>query len=156
MSAPRTPNLQEGKLLKEIDFQILMCKEKIRNHEKSIAKIRKMAGMNGPSGISGIDYSRQPGGGGAYGMPLPDALEAIAKDMQYIEQEKTAIKSLRKRKRNLIKAAEILEGLEQKIFVFRVIFSMTQDAAADEIGVSTRQLQRVERQMKQNTKVFEL
>lgn len=155
MSAPRTPNLQEGKLLKEIDFQILMCKEKIRNHEKSIAKIRKMAGMNGPSGVSGIDYSRQPGGG-TYVMPLPDALEAIAKDMQYIEQEKAAIKSLRKRKRNLIQAAEILEGLEQKIFMFRVIFSMTQDAAADEIGVSTRQLQRVERQMKQNTKVFEL
>lgn len=155
MSAPRTPNLQEGKLLKEIDFQILMCKEKIRNHEKSITKIRRMAGINGPSGISSVDLSGMPKAGFSH-MDFPDALEAIAKDMQYIEQEKAAIKSLRKRKRNLIKAAEILEGLEQKIFVFRVIFSMTQDAAADEIGVSTRQLQRVERQMKQNTKVFEL
>ena len=156
MPAARVPDIQEGKLIKEIDFQILMCREKIRNHEKSIAKVKRMAGMNGPSGVGAVNYSGQPGGGSMHGMQFPDALAAISKDTQHIEQEKATIKSLQKRKRNLLRAAQILEGLEQKIFVYRVIFSMTQDAAAEEIGVSTRQLQRVERQMKESSKVFEL
>jgi uncharacterized protein YerC len=151
----RTLNLQEGKLLKEIDFQILMCKERIKNHELSIKKVKRMAGMYGPSSVGGIDYSKQPGGGFSH-MAFPDALDAISKDMNYIEQQKENIKSLRKRKRDLIKAAEILEGLEQQIYVYRVIFGQTQDAVAETIGVSTRQLQRVERQMKQNTKAFDL
>ena len=80
----------------------------------------------------------------------------IAKDEEYIEQEKAAIKALRKRKRNLIKAVEILDGTEQNIFIYRVLYGMTQDAAAEAIGVSSRQLQRIEKQMKENTKVFEL
>ena len=44
MSAPRTLNLNDGKLIKDIDFQILMCREKIRNHLKSIEKVKRMAG----------------------------------------------------------------------------------------------------------------
>lgn len=155
MPAPRIPNLQEGKLMKEIDFQILMCKEKIRNHEKSIETVKRMAGMNGPSGIGSIDYSGQPKAGFSH-KNFVDAFMSIAKDQEYIEHEKAAIRSLRNRKRNLIKAAQILDGMEQRIFVYRVIFAMTQDAAAEVIGVSTRQLQRIERQMKQNTKVFDL
>ena len=155
MPAPRIPNLQEGKLIKEIDFQILMCKEKIKNHEKSIETVKRMAGLNGPAGIGSIDYSGQPKTGFSH-KSFPDAIVSIAKDMEYIEMEKASIKSLRTRRRNLTKAAEILEGLEQRIFVYRVIFAMTQDAAAEVIGVSTRQLQRIERQMKQNSKVFDL
>ena len=155
MSAPRIPNIQEGKLIKEIDFQVLMCKEKIRNHEKSIAKIRRMAGMDGPSGIGAVDLSGMPKAGFSH-MDFPDAIALIAKDEGYIEQEKAAIKALRKRRRNLVKAAEILDGMEQSIFVYRVLYGMTQDAAAESIGVSSRQLQRIEKQMKENTKVFDL
>ncbi len=155
MSAPRTPNLQKGKLLKEIDFQILMSKEKIRNHEKSIAKIKRMAGMNGPSGIGSIDFSGMPKAGFSH-MDFPNAIALIAKDEEYIEQEKAAIKTLRKRKRNLLKAVDILDGIEKNIFIYRVLYGMTQDVAAEAIGISTRQLQRIEKQMKENTKIFEL
>lgn len=155
MSAPRTPNLQEGKLLKEIDFQILMCREKIRNHEKSIERVKKMSGMYGPAGIGAIDYSGQPKAGFSH-MDFPDAIQSIKKDAEYIEYEKASIRALRRRKRNLIKAAEILDGMEQSIFVQRVIYGLTQDNAADSIGISVRQLQRIERQMKENSKVFDL
>ena len=156
MSAPRMPDLQEGKLLKEIDFQILMCREKIRNHEKSIAKVKKMAGMNGPSGVHGMNYSAQPGGGGMHGMAFPDALGAISCDLARIEHEKELIKSLQRRRRSLIKAARYLDGIEQQVFVYRVLYAMTQDAAAEKIGVSTRQLQRVEKDLKNNSNVFQL
>ncbi len=89
-------------------------------------------------------------------MDFPDAITAIAKDEEYIEQERAAIKALRRRRRNLIKAVEILDGTEQNIFIYRVLYGMTQDSAAEAIGVSLRQLQRIEKQMKENTKVFEL
>lgn len=156
MSAPRIPDLQEGRLLKEIDFQILMSREKIRNHEKSIVKIKKMAGLNGPSGVGTMNYSGQPGGGNMHGMAFPDALEAIANDRIHIEREKEHIKSLQKRRRNLIKAVQFLDGIEQQIFVYRVLYAMTQEAAAERIGVSTRQLQRVEKEMKASSNVFSL
>lgn len=156
MSAPRIPDLQEGKLLKEIDFQILMSREKIRNHEKSIAKIKKMAGLNGPSGVRAMNYSGQPGGGSMHGMALPDALEAIANDSAHIEHERNRIRALQKRRRSLIKAARFLDGIEQQVFVYRVLYAMTQETAAETIGVSTRQLQRVEKDMKTNSDVFSL
>ena len=85
-----------------------------------------------------------------------DALEAIANDRIHIEREKEHIKSLQKRRRNLIKAVQLLDGIEQQIFVYRVLYAMTQEAAAERIGVSTRQLQRVEKEMKASSNVFSL
>ena len=146
MPGLRMPDLQEGKLIKEIDFQILMCKEKIRNHEKSIAKIKRMAGMNGPSGIGSASLSGMPGAGFSH-MDFPDAVALIAKDEEYIRQEKAAIK---------VNAVKALDGMEKDIFIYRVLYGFTQDAAAEAVGVSSRQLQRIEKQMKENTKVFEL
>ena len=155
MPEQKMPNLEEGKLIKDIDFQILVCQEKIENHRKSIEKIKRMSGMNGPSGIGGIDYTGMPRAGFSH-MDFPDALASIARNAECIEQEKESIKSLRKSKKNLIKAAKALDGLEQQIFVRRVIFALTQDIAADEIGISRRQLQRVESQMRKAGRIFGL
>lgn len=155
MLVPKTFNLEEGKLIKDIDFQILMCKEKIRNHLKSIEKVKRMAGMNGPAGIGGMDYSGMPHAGFSH-MDFPDALASIARDEEYIAKERESIRSLQRRRRNLIRAAEKLEGIEQSIFVFRVMNRMSQDEAADAIGISRRQLQRIERKMRGCTGVFGL
>lgn len=155
MLVPKTFNLEEGKLIKDIDFQILMCKEKIRNHLKSIEKVKRMAGMNGPAGIGGIDYSGMPHAGFSH-MDFPDALASIARDEEYIAKERESIRSLQRRRRNLIRAAEKLEGIEQSIFACRVMNRMSQDEAADAIGISRRQLQRIERKMRGCTGVFGL
>lgn len=155
MSASRTLNLDGGKLIKDIDFQILMCREKIRNHLKSIEKVKRMAGMNGPGGIGGMDYSGMPHAGFPH-MDFPDALMSIAKDEEYIAKERETIRALQRRRRNLIRAAEKLEGMEQSIFVSRVIDRMSQDEAADAIGISRRQLQRIERKMRGCMGVFGL
>ncbi len=155
MHIPGIQDIQEGKLIKEIDFQILMCREKIRSHERSIEKIKRMADIKGPSGIKAVDLSGMPKTRFSR-MEFPDAVALIVKDEGYIAQERMTIKSLRRRRRNLIRAAEMLEGIEQGIFVCRVLYGMTQEVAAETIGVSSRQLQRIERQMRQDTKVFEL
>lgn len=155
MSAPKTPNLEEGKLIRDIDFRIMICKEKIRNHQESIKKIKKMSGMNGPLGIGAIDYSGMPRAGFSH-MDFPDALMSIAKAEEAIEKERESMRELRRRRRNLICAADRLEGAEQSIFVYRVIYGMTQDAAADAIGMSRRQLQRTEKKMRNAADIFRL
>ena len=38
----------------------MLINERIKNHEKSIEKAKRMSGWNGPAGVSGIDYSREP------------------------------------------------------------------------------------------------
>lgn len=155
MSKSKIPNLQEGKLIKEIDFQILMCKEKIKNHQENITKIKKMACMDGPSGIKPIDYSGIPHAKFSH-IDFVNALDLIKADEEHIAHAQTSIKKLRRRRRNLIKAAEILEGTEQSVFIYRVIYGMTQEAAAEAVGISYRQLQRIEQQMRKNTTVFGL
>lgn len=154
MSA-KTLNLEEGKLIRDIDFQILVYKEKIKNHQESIKKAKKMSGMNGPLGIRTIDYSGMPRAGFSH-MDFHDALTFIAKTEEAIEKERESIRELRRRRRNLISAAEHLEDVEQFIFVYRVIYKMPQDAAADAIGISTRQLQRIEKKMRNVTDIFSL
>lgn len=145
MSA-RQPKFEEGKVFKEIDYQILVCKERIRNHEASILKAKKMAGLFGPASIGGLDYSKGPSTQLAH-IGLDDAARMIDKDNERIDEQKKLLKVLRTRKRSLIKALQILSGTEHQIFYQRFIMKKTQQEAADEIGISKRQLQRIEKQM---------
>lgn len=155
MRVPEIQDLQEGKLIKEIDFQILLCKENIKNYQKSIEKTKRMSGMDGPSGIRAGNCSGLPRAGIVH-MDFPDAFASIAKDEKQIKRERETIRALRLRRRKLILTARSLEGTEQSIFVCRVIHKMTQDATADAIGISTRHLQRIEQRMKRETRVFGL
>lgn len=155
MSEPRMLDPEEGKLLRDIDFQILMRKEKIRDYQKSIEKIKRMSGMNGPSGMSSVDYSGLPRAKFSHAN-FPNALASIAKIEEHMEREKERTRELIRRKRKLIEAAERLEGTEQLVFVYRVLYKMTQEEAASTIGISTRQLQRVEQKMKEETYLFEI
>lgn len=154
MSA-KIPNLEEGKLIRDIDFQIAISKEKIRDYQESIKKIKKMSGMNGPLGIKAIDYSGMPHAGFSH-MDFPNALTAIAKAEEAIEKERRSIRNLRRRRNNLISAAERMDDVERSIFVYRVIYGMTQAAAADAIGISCRQLQRIEQKIRNGADIFRL
>lgn len=148
MSVPNNlMDLKEAKLIKDMDFQILICKERIRNHMEAIKKTKRMSGMNGPAVVSAAVCSGMPNAGFTH-MDFPDALMALAKEEECIEKEREQIRLLRRRKKNLIGAAEKLEGIERSIFVCRVLRRMSQEATAETVGISVRQLQRTERQMK--------
>lgn len=148
MPAPNNlMDLEEGKLIKDIDFQILVRREKIRNHMEAIKKIKRMSGMNGPAGVGAAVCSGMPHAGFAH-MDFPDALTAIAKEEECIAKERDQIRMLRRRRKNLIWAAEKLEGVERSIFICRVLRRMSQEATAEAVGISVRQLQRTERQMR--------
>ena len=57
-------------------------------------------------------------------------------------------KELRRRKKHIKKIYENLKGYESKIYFNRIIMNKTQEETAKEIGLSTRQEQRIESDMK--------
>lgn len=152
---PRSINIDGGKKIQGIDFQVSVCRAKIKNYQESIRKIKKMSGMYGPIGIGEMDYSGLPRAGFTH-MDFPDALAAIAKNEECIEKEKELIRRLQRRRKNLINAAERLEGIEQMVFVCRSIHDMTQEAAAEAVGISVRHLQRIERKIRDGVDIFSL
>ncbi len=152
MMAQSSITYQDGKIFHEIDFQIMLRKDKIKRHKLSIRKSYKLAGIDGPTGTDnmGIDYDRVTTSTPTAHIGLEDAIRLADRDYNRIKVLKNEINQLRYRKRNLLKILNLLDGLEQQIFFHRVIMVEKQEEAAEIIGVSTRHLQRIEQQMKDN------
>jgi len=141
------PQISKGKdIFSDLDLQIMLCTEKIKNHERSIEKIKKMCNWYGPAGVNGIDYSRESTPGTH--ISFAEGLIMIDKDKERIKALKEERKELRKSKKRIQKIYEGLSGNEAEIYNCRVIRKMTQAAAAEEIGLSVRQFQRIESDMK--------
>ena len=147
---------QEGKIFRELDFQIMIRKEKIRNHQMSVMRAYKMAGLNGPKGLKGLDYSGVTSSTSIAHIGLDDAAIMIDRDKENIKILEYEISELRSKKRKLIKALSSLDGIEEQIFYRRIIMCETQESAANSIGLSSRHLQRLEKRMKENSKIFEI
>jgi hypothetical protein len=147
-----------GKVFKEIELQILVRKVDIRNLENSINKTLKLAGINGPKGDDGmgIDYSRVTSSTPSVHIGLDDAVRLTKRDSKQIEILKKEISALRQKKKKLIQIIETLDGTGEQIFYHRIIMCETQEEAADKIGISCRQLQRIEKSMKSTLKIIEI
>lgn len=152
-----TITYKNGKVFRNIDFQIMLRKEKIKVLQTSIKKVYKLAGINGPNGTDnmGIDYSRVNSSTPVTHIGLNDAGRLAESDIKQIKKLQNEIVQLRNRKRKLIKILKSLDGLEEQIFYRRVIMCDTQEEAAEAIGISRRHLQRIEKQMKENSISFD-
>lgn len=137
---------RERDIFKEIDLNIMLINERIRNHQRSIEKAKKMSGWNGPAGVNGIDYSREPGN--STNISFSEGFRMIQMDKERISELVEERKELRKSKNRIKKIYESLMGYESQVYYCRIIRKMTQEAAAEEMSVSCRQLQRIERNMR--------
>ncbi len=137
----------ERNIFSEIDLKIMLINEQIKNHERSIKKAKKMSGWGGPSGVGGIDYSREPSAS-VHNISFAEGLRMIELDTERIRELKEERAELRRSKKRIEKIYESLSGLDSQIYYSRIIRKMTQAAAAAEIGISERQLQRVEAGMR--------
>lgn len=147
---------QNGKVFTEIDFQIMIRKDRIRVLNQSIAKAYKMAGIDGPKGLGGLDYSGVTSSTPAAHIGLEDAIRMSERDKINLIILESELAKLRARKRNLIRILKSLDGIEEQIFYHRVIMKETQDVAAEKVGFSKRQLQRIEKQMKESCLIDEV
>ena len=129
-----------------IDFEIELINEQIRNHEKSIEKARAMADLRGPSGVSGVDYAREPGG--SVHISCAEAFRMISHDQEHVARLKERRKHLRKDRKRIKRIYKSLSGVEAEVYYTRVILRMTQEDAADTVGFSRRHFQRIESKMR--------
>lgn len=142
MATPKT----ERNILKDIDLQIMLCNESIRTHRKSIEKVKRACGWNGPQPVGGIDYSKQS----SHSTPIAfiEGYEIIQKDERKIEELKEERRDLHATKRRIEKIYASLSGDETQIYYKRVIAKKTQAQTARELHMSERQVQRIEKGMK--------
>ena len=86
---------KERDIFNEIELKIMLINEQIKNHQRSIEKAKKMSGWQGPSGVNGIDYSREPGN---------SVHISFAEGLRMIEQDTARINLLKKSDRNFARA----------------------------------------------------
>lgn len=139
-------NIEERNLFTDIDFKIMLINEQIKNHKKSIEKAKKQGGWNGPAGVNGIDYSREPSQ--SVRISFIDSLRFIEHDEQKIKELKEERRELRRSRKRIEKIYRSLTGYEAQIFNYRVIHKITQEEAAEMMAISVRQFQRIERDMR--------
>lgn len=146
MIAKPSNDREERNLFTEIDLQIMLCSEKIKNHRRSIQKAKKMCGWYGPNEVGGLDYSRDSAPG--VHISFLEGLEMMKLDEERIRTLTEERKELRRSKRQIQKIYENLTGYEAQIYLNRVILKMTQAKTADKMSLSVRQIQRIESDMK--------
>lgn len=137
---------KERNIFNEIDLDIMLINERIRNHRRSIEKVKKMSGWSGPGEISGIDYSREPAAG--VHISFAEGIRMIELDERRIRELEEERRELRKSKKRIEKIYKNLTGYESQVYYCRIIKKMTQEKAAKEMSVSVRQLQRIESAMR--------
>ena len=139
-------NTNERNFFKDIDLQIMLCSEQIKNHRRSIEKTKKACGWYGPSGVGGIDYSKEcfP----TNHISFAEALEMIDRDQKKIAELEEERRELRRSKKRVEKIYSKLTGYEEQVYYNRIILKMTQAASAEKMSLSVRQLQRIESKMK--------
>lgn len=139
-------NVRKRDLFDEIDLEIMLVNERIRNHRRSIEKVKRECGWNGPSAVGGVDYSKEQSKG--VHIAFIGGLRMIELDERRIRELKEERKELRKSKNRVKRIYESLEGYESQVYYYRIIRKMTQAAAADEMSISERQFQRIESDMR--------
>ena len=115
---------KERDIFKEIELKIMLINEQIKNHQRSIEKAKKMSGWQGPAGVSGIDYSREPGN--SVHISFAEGLRMIEQDTERIRKLKEERADLKKSMKRIKKIYESLDGDEERVYYLRVIRKMTQ------------------------------
>lgn len=138
---------KEKNIFKEIDLQIMLINEKIKNHKKSMEKAKQMMDLCGPAGVSGMDYAREPGN--RVHISFAEGIQFIAQDAEHIRRLKEERAELRRRIKRIKDIYANLDGNEGRIYYLRVICGMTQEEAAEKMGFSKRHFQRMEAGMRE-------
>lgn len=138
----------------QINGEIEELEKKINQIRKAIEKYLKMGNVfRGPSGIRSIDYSDNKVHAGGM-MAFSDVIKKIDEEesiLQYYLAKLIVLKKLR----GVFNEAYInnCDATQAKVFYFRFIKRYTQKKTASELGYSERQIQRIERKIKDIEKI---
>lgn len=121
--------------------------ERIADIKTSIKYYQKLMHKDAPKEMSGMQYSDMPKGGHNY-MSLDRILAAISKLESHLVLAKEALKCKKESRDRIGQVLGQMEGIEYQVFYWRIVKGLTQEETAEKINRCTRQVQRIEDNIK--------
>ncbi|MDF2546129.1 MAG: hypothetical protein K0R93_1027 [Anaerosolibacter sp.] len=110
-------------------------KVRLDGYRAELKAVIKLAKLNGPSDIQGVDYSKV-GSSGSAQLPLLEALERIHRIESHILLHEETIAHLEETKRKMEEKVSELRGLDNKVVYMRDFQGKKLKEIADELGYS--------------------
>ncbi len=145
---------ERSNVIRDLDNQIMVLKLEIQNLDKSVNKAFNLAEIWGPKNHLTVDYTKVVPLNKQPHIGLDDAIRLSTGDTNRIHRIEAEISQIKDRKKQIKKVYDLFDGVEQQIFFHRVLMNETQEEAAEYISISTRQLQRIEKKMKERLMVY--
>lgn len=137
---------------KDVISQIDIVELAIENYRNEIIYLGKLAKINGPSDIKGIDYSAIPVKGcGQLG--YLDYLERVKKIESHILLHEERLKYLNNCKECMEKDLEKLDRKQYKVYYKKYVEGKKSWKIAEEMNMSDRQIMRILKKIKENCKM---
>lgn len=131
----RGDSLDTIKSYRDLCEEIEIWEERLKAYEVQKEAVKKLAKLDGPQPITGIDYS-QPNVQNTSQIDFFTAIETINKINNHIHLHQETIKRLNESKAKIEKHINNLEGLDKKVAYMRDIQGKSLVEIADELGYS--------------------
>lgn len=120
---------------KDLCEEIEAWELRVRTYQEQIKTVRRLGKLDGPSDISGIDYSRDPVQSTSQ-IGFAEAIISLQKLQSHLELHTEALEKLYEKKDKLEEHIAGLEGLDQKVVYMRDIQGKSLLEIANELGYS--------------------
>lgn len=141
---------QKGDLFREIDQRIMeheLMKDEI---SQEIRRYMMMLQRNDGGNIRGIDYSKDKVVGGSMRVDFQTAIQKIDGLQANLNNVIDMISELKEKREKLVEIYRRDQtSIEAKVFYYREILQYSQEMTAVRIGYSVRQIQRIEKKIKE-------
>lgn len=130
----------------EIEEKNMLISEITRERERLWKSCQELQGGN----LAGVDYSAVRVQGSGYHPGLIDVLakiDGLDANLHKVIQER---QELEEKRQKLLKLYEAGDSVESQIFYLREVRGYTQERTAKTVGYSVRQVQRIEKKLKEN------
>lgn len=139
----------QGELIKSIDDQITSLVEMRDEIEGEMGRYWRLCQQDKDIGeITGIDYSKVKISNGSLRLGFGDVVSRINGLQKNLEKIQDNIKELRTKRKKLIMIYEKDTTTTGKVFFCREVSGLSQEKTAEKLGYSVRQIQRIERNLK--------
>jgi len=134
--------VNEIKSYKDLCEEIEIWKERLKTYEIQAEAIGKLAKLDGPRSISGIDYT-QPYVDNTVQIGFEEALEMLGKIGSHIYLHKEAIANMEESKKKIEEHLERLEEIDRKVVYMRDIESKSLSDIAKELGYTYQYIKEI-------------
>lgn len=138
---------EQGELIKSIDDQITNLIEMRSEIKGEMGQYWKLCEQES-GGIKGIDYSSDKISGGSLCLCFSDIISRINGLQNNLERIQDNITQLQEKRKKLIMIYKKDTTVAGRVFFYREVSGLSQEKTAEKIGYSVRQIQRIERNLK--------